>query len=234
MEELTPATRSAWGKTLSYLSSLSHEIVPVSLPTTKHALSAYYVLAPAEASSNLAKYDGVRYGYREPQDRTEDGLLFAPTRQAGFGEEVRKRILLGAYTLSSEAIDNYFLKAQAIRRLVQRDFDAVFAQPNFLLADRVERKNGGVDMLIAPCTLSTAPLLEEVQNEESSLDSYVNDVLTVPASLAGIPAVCLPVQTEEGGLSVGMQVMTQYGDEETMWEAAKLIEEFLSPKRAEG
>jgi aspartyl-tRNA(Asn)/glutamyl-tRNA(Gln) amidotransferase subunit A len=211
------------------LSSLSHEIVAVSLPTTKHALSAYYVLAPAEASSNLAKYDGVRYGHRELQDRTEDGLLFAPTRQSGFGEEVRRRILLGAYTLSSEAIDNYFLKAQAIRRLVRGDFDAAFAQPNFLLSDQVERKEG-VDVLIAPCALSTAPLLEEVLNEKSPLDSYVNDVLTVPASLAGIPAVCLPVQTEGGGPPVGMQVMAQYGDEETMWEVAKLIEESLSPE----
>ncbi|PWW75547.1 Glutamyl-tRNA amidotransferase subunit A, mitochondrial [Tuber magnatum] len=228
--ELDDSVRNAWETTLAHLNSQSHKIVAVSLPHTKHALSAYYVLAPAEASSNLAKYDGVRYGYRDPADRSEDGLLFSPTR-ANFGAEVRRRIIAGAYSLSSEAIDNYFLKAQSARRIVQRDFSNAFAQPNYLTTDNPEEGRGGegVDVLIAPCSLSKAPFLEDVKMQKSPLDSYVNDVLTVPASLAGIPAICLPVMHGEEG-PVGMQVMAQYGDEETMWEVAKIIEEGLGPK----
>jgi len=228
--ELDDSVRAAWENTLAHLSSQSHKIVPVSLPHTKHALSTYYVLAPAEASSNLAKYDGVRYGYRDPADRSQNGLLFSPTR-ANFGAEVRRRIIAGAYSLSSEAIDNYFLKAQSARRIIQRDFSNAFAQPNYLITDNPEegRGEGGVDVLIAPCSLSKAPFLEDVKMQKSPLDSYVNDVLTVPANLAGIPAICLPVMHGGGG-SVGMQVMAQYGDEETMWEVAKIIEEGLGPK----
>ncbi|RPA97834.1 Glutamyl-tRNA amidotransferase subunit A, mitochondrial [Choiromyces venosus 120613-1] len=228
--ELDDSVRNTWEKTLAHLNLQSHKVVPVSLPHTKHALSAYYVLAPAEASSNLAKYDGVRYGYRDPADRLQDGLLFSPTR-ANFGAEVRRRIIAGAYSLSSEAIDNYFLKAQSARRIIQRDFSNVFAQPNYLITDTPEEGRGGegVDVLIAPCALSKAPFLEDVKMQKSPLDSYVNDVLTVPASLAGIPAICLPVMHGEND-SVGMQVMAQYGDEETMWEVAKLIEEGLGPK----
>lgn len=214
------------------MEKLDHTITPVSLPHTKHALSAYYVLAPAEASSNLAKYDGVRYGHRDEKDRSEEGeILFAPTRRAGFGEEVRRRILMGAYALSSEAIDNYFIQAQKVRRLVQNDFDNVFVQPNWLRLDdrgRKRPKENKVDVLITPCSLSTAPLLEDVRNESSPLDSYVNDVLTVPASLAGIPAISIPIKVEdqdtEEELQVGIQVMAQYGDEATLWEVAKILE----------
>jgi aspartyl-tRNA(Asn)/glutamyl-tRNA(Gln) amidotransferase subunit A len=223
LEELTPSVRTAWQRTLAHLSSLGHTIHPVSLPMTLHALSAYYILAPAEASSNLAKYDGVRYGHRAPADRDDSGILFSPTR-ASFGNEVRRRILLGAYTLSSKAINNYFLKAQAVRRLVQQDFDSVFSMPNFLFRDEVKGGKEKIDVLLAPTALSTAPPLEEVLGEKSPLDSYVNDVLTVPASLAGIPAASVPVATGEEGLSVGMQIIAQYGDEERVWEVAKAIE----------
>lgn len=224
------SVRNAWENTLSHLNLQSHRIVPVSLPHTKHALSAYYVLAPAEASSNLAKYDGVRYGYRDTADRSEDGHLFSPTR-ANFGAEVHRRIIAGAYSLSSEAINNYFLKAQSARRIIQHDFSNAFAQPNYLITDNPEEGRGGegVDVLIAPTSLSKAPFLEDVKMQKSPLDSYVNDVLTVPASLAGIPAICLPVAHGEKD-SVGIQVMAQYGDEEMMWEVAKIIEEGLGPK----
>ncbi|KAL7268273.1 Trimeric GatFAB AmidoTransferase(AdT) complex subunit [Rhizina undulata] len=236
LSELTPGVRSAWKNTLSQLAAQGHRIFPVSLPTTKNALSAYYILAPAEACSNLAKYDGLRYGHREENDRSKsengEGILFAPTRRSGFGDEVRRRILLGAYTLSSEAIDNYFLKAQSIRRLVQKDFDEVFNVPNLLREDREfeEGQNpNGVDVLIAPSSLSTAPLLEDVLAERSPLNSYVNDVLTVPASLAGIPAISIPVKAEGTNSvesSVGMQIIAQYGDEESLWGVAKAIEAF--------
>lgn len=230
VEELTPPVRAAWKKMIEYLAKQGHRIVTISLPHTKQALSAYYVLAPAEASSNLAKYDGVRYGHREERDRSENGeILFAPTRQVGFGDEVRRRILMGAYALSSEAIDNYFIQAQKVRRLVQKDFDNAFVQPNWLINDDIKQESKGhrVDVMIAPCSLSTAPLLEDVKNESSPLDSYVNDVLTVPASLAGIPAISVPVRTQDknNSYSVGIQVMTQYGDEDTIFRVAELLEE---------
>lgn len=124
IEELTAPVRTAWNNTLSKLQQAGHTLVPISLPTTQQALSAYYVLAPAEASSNLAKYDGVRYGHRtagSDASPKENLPLYARTRGEGFGDEVRRRILLGAYALSSEAIDNYFIQAQKVRRLVQRD-----------------------------------------------------------------------------------------------------------------
>lgn len=218
---------------ISHLQNRGHRIVPISLPHTKHALSAYYVLAPAEASSNLAKYDGVRYGHREEKDRSDDEeILFAPTRQTGFGDEVRRRILMGAYALSSEAINNYFIQAQKIRRLVQTDFNDVFIQPNWLMTDKdisQRSKADRVDVIMTPTTLSTAPLLNDVKNESSPLDSYVNDVLTVPASLAGIPAISVPVmakvENEEQSFPVGIQIMAQYGDEATMFKVAGMFKE---------
>lgn len=228
--ELTPAVRTAWQRTLKSLATRGHVICPVSLSTTRQALSAYYVLAPAEASSNLAKYDGLRYGHRDTQDRSlQENVLFAPTRASSFGEEVRRRILLGAYTLSAGAIDNYFIKAQAVRRLVQRDFDRVFRAKNYLQVDAQDPNENGVDVLISPTTLSTAPTLKDVHKKTSPLDSYVNDVLTVPASLAGIPVLSIPVPVQpdkngNGPGTVGMQVMAQYGDEQRLWDVAKNIE----------
>src|SRR5206468_2332464 len=120
-----------------HLESRNHQIVPISLPLTKQALSAYYVLAPAEASSNLAKYDGVRYGRRSnhPLDNVADDTLYAQTRGEGFGAEVKRRILLGTYSLSANAIDNYFIQAQKVRRLVQQEFDSVFKMKNPLHND---------------------------------------------------------------------------------------------------
>ncbi|KAI9870433.1 MAG: Trimeric GatFAB AmidoTransferase(AdT) complex subunit, partial [Pleopsidium flavum] len=133
IQELSAMVRDAWLCTIHHLQRLGHSVHQVSLPATKHALSAYYVLAPAEASSNLAKYDGVRYGIRNDDKDGIGGVLYANTRGKGFGDEVKRRILLGAYSLSAEAIDNYFLKAQKVRRLVQQDFNDVFAMPNPLL-----------------------------------------------------------------------------------------------------
>lgn len=241
MAELSPLVRRSWEKTLRLLALRGAEIVPVSLPNTRAALAAYYILAPAEASSNLARYDGLRYGHRSSADRSEeDNILFAPTRAEGFGPEVRRRILLGAYTLSSEAIGNYFLKAQRVRRLVQRDFDKVFAQPNFLVqaADTQETPDG-VDAIIAPAALGVAPKLADIENQRP-VEAYANDVLTVPASLAGIPCISVPVGEEaneendgEGGM-VGMQVMCQWGDEERLWEVARLIENDSDAKIGKG
>ncbi|KAF8541685.1 amidase signature domain-containing protein [Trichophaea hybrida] len=217
--ELTPQVRDVWERTLEYLAANDAEVVPISLPSTKAALPAYYILAPAEASSNLARYDGLRYGHRDPSDRSDkEHTLFAPTRDTGFGDEVRQRILLGAYTLSSEAMGNYFLQAQRVRRLVQRDFDKVFAMPNCLLGDGMW-KYDGVDAIVVPTALGESPMLEKV-GEMDQVERYAGDVLTVPASMAGLPAVSVPVV--EG---IGMQVIAQWGDERGMWKVADMLEE---------
>ena len=214
---MSDAVRQAWVRTLSLLASRGHEIVPVTLPTTKHALSAYYVLAPAEASSNLAKYDGVRYGVRT-QDHADGagGVLYSETRGQNFGKEVKRRILLGAYSLSADAMDNYFIKAQKVRRLVQEDFDAVFRTANPIRKD-YRPPPDGVDYIVCPTAPTPPPLLDDLSNS-APLDAYMNDVFTVPASLAGLPAISVPAPSGESVSDVeenfiGMQVIGQYGDD---------------------
>ncbi|KAK0288654.1 Trimeric GatFAB AmidoTransferase(AdT) complex subunit [Friedmanniomyces endolithicus] len=238
---LAPAVRSAYTRTLGSLQDHGHSLHPVSLPTTRQALSAYYVLAPAEASSNLAKYDGTRYGFRtQGTDASpKSGLpLYARTRGEGFGEEVKRRILLGAYTLSSDAIDNYFIQAQKVRRLVQRDFDGVFTRLNPLLDSDVTmgagvREEQGVDVLLTPTAPTLPPTVEEVKLQ-SSVESYMNDVFTVPASLAGLPVISVPVKLSGQGKevveepdvqSVGMQLMGQFGDDQLVLQAAAILEQ---------
>ncbi|KAI4852585.1 A subunit of putative glutamyl-tRNA amidotransferase [Aureobasidium sp. EXF-8845] len=231
---LSPEVRQTWSRLLSTMQDAGHSLHPVSLPSTHQALSAYYVLAPAEASSNLAKYDGVRYGYRTSgaDANPKDNLpLFAATRGEGFGPEVQRRILLGAYTLSSEAMDNYFVQAQRVRRLVQMDFDTVFALQNPLLDARVEQSDdaSSVDVLIAPTAPTLPPTLAEVE-KLSPVEMYMNDVLTVPASLAGLPALSVPVKLKGGAKqagdvdSVGMQVIGQFGDDEFVLQVGQIIE----------
>jgi aspartyl-tRNA(Asn)/glutamyl-tRNA(Gln) amidotransferase subunit A len=225
IEELTAPVRDTWNLTLSRLQEAGHTLVPVSLPTTQQALSAYYVLAPAEASSNLAKYDGVRYGHRTSgSDATpkENLPLYACTRGEGFGEEVRRRILLGAYALSSEAIDNYFIQAQKVRRLVQQDFDRVFSAENPLHDTRRSQVDEAVDFLLTPTAPSLPPTLADLERQ-TTVEGYMLDVFTIPASLAGLPALSVPVPIEGEALkdmdaqdvqSVGMQIIGQYGSDE--------------------
>ena len=236
IDELTPAVRETWTRTLSSLQETGHTLVPVSLPTTHQALSAYYVLAPAEASSNLAKYDGVRYGQRASgSDATpEESLpLYARTRGEGFGDEVNRRILLGAYALSSEAIDNYFIQAQKVRRMVQQDFDRVFAALNPLLDGDGASDEVGVDVLLTPTSPTLAPTLAELK-KQTPVESYMLDVFTVPASLAGLPALSVPVALSERVLeprdehdvqSVGIQLIGQFGSDDAVLEIGKVVEE---------
>ena len=229
--ELQPEIRKVWLETLQGLQKQGHTIHVISLATTKMALSAYYVLAPAEASSNLAKYDGVRYGNRESTLDRGDNVLFASTRGDGLGEEVKRRILLGSYSLSAAAIDNYFKKAQKVRRLVQRDFNNAFALDHPLLKHQDERQEGPkVDVILAPTAQSLPPKLSSLK-DRAPTESYSADVLTVPASLAGIPALSLPVPLsgQDGGdekapTSVGIQIIGQYGDEEAVFSMAQSIE----------
>lgn len=189
------------------------------------ALSAYYVLAPAEASSNLANYDGVRYGNKSDGREDTNDVLFAATRGAGLGAEVKKRILLGSYSLSAAAIDNYFIKAQKVRRLVQEDFNNAFSLPHPLLRP-TKRANSNslaaqVDVILAPTAQSLPPKLASIKNR---LSNYSADVLTVPASLAGLPAVSVPVRASNKTALVGLQVLAQYGDDELVLDVAGILE----------
>ncbi|KAJ8117350.1 hypothetical protein OPT61_g1432 [Boeremia exigua] len=236
---LQPAIRQAWVQTLRSLWEQGHSLHPVRLPATQHALSAYYILAPAEASSNLAKYDGVRYGSRaEGIDGTPESVLFAKTRGQGLGPEVQRRILLGAFSLSAQAIDNYFIQAQKVRRLVQQDFDTIFSKQNPLNNERRQldeevEKTEKVDVIVCPTAPTLAPTLASVK-EQDPISAYMNDVLTVPASLAGLPAISVPVlvtpvaQTagnynqlvEE---SAGIQIIGQYGDDKLVLRVADAV-----------
>ncbi|EED14204.1 glutamyl-tRNA amidotransferase, A subunit, putative [Talaromyces stipitatus ATCC 10500] len=247
LTEMTSDVRKVWLSTLQTLEKQGHTLHPISLPSTKHALSAYYILAPAEASSNLAKYDGIRYGTRaEGPDKGEEpnDYLYARTRGEGFGDEVRRRILLGSFSLSADAMDNYFIQAQRVRRLVQNDFDNVFALKN-PLGDDAEVENRApspaetkVDVIIGPTTASLPPSLASVTEDQDSavsapLHSYVTDVCTVPASLAGLPAISVPVPAPTGKSlgdgktgfdKVGIQIIGQYGDDNLVLRVAELLE----------
>lgn len=226
VSELSTTVRQAWAQLLQNLQQHC-QIVPVSLTSTRQALSAYYVLAPAEASSNLAKYDGVRYGSRSEGQDGAGGILFSKTRGDHFGPEVKRRILLGSYSLSAAAIDNYFIQAQKIRRLVQRDFDSVFMFPNVLRDTKVtEPKNDGVDVLLCPTAPSLPPTIDELKDMDP-VQEYVSDVFTVPASLAGLPAISVPIrfQVENKPTTVGIQIIGQYGLDDMVLDVAQHLEE---------
>ena len=241
ISELDPSIRAAWTAAASALEAQGAQLVPISLPSTKEALCAYYVLAPAEASSNLAKYDGVRYGVRSEESDAAGETLYSETRGAGFGDEVKRRILLGTYSLSSEAMDNYFIQAQRVRRLVQRDFDRVFKLDNPLYEPRIfdlseiseaikmEDKRGPmqVDFILCPTAPTFPPKFSEIK-EQSSVDAYMNDVFTVPASLAGLPAVSVPAKVEGSKFPAGLQLIGQYWDDRRVLLMAEKLKEVLS------
>ncbi|KAL8707656.1 MAG: hypothetical protein Q9220_007318 [cf. Caloplaca sp. 1 TL-2023] len=245
--DLLPQIRTQWSLALQLLKDRGHSIHHISLPTTKAALSAYYVLAPAEASSNLAKYDGVRYGSKATSPssssggrRTEGNVLFSPTRGQNLGPEVRRRILLGSYTLSSAAIDNYFIRAQKVRRLVQEDFNHVFAATHPLLPvtvrPQVKEETPAVevvDVIVTPTALTYAPLISELEerNKKDPARQFYEDLYTVPASLAGLPAVSVPAPgVEEGGEKCGIQIMGQFGDDELVLRVGGML---MGAKEAE-
>jgi aspartyl-tRNA(Asn)/glutamyl-tRNA(Gln) amidotransferase subunit A len=226
--ELAPEVRDAWTHVLGVFQKAGHEIVPVSLPTTKHALSAYYVLAPAEAASNLAKYDGVRYGSRNEGAESIDGVLFSKVRGEGFGDEVKRRILLGSYTLSAEAVDNYFIQAQKVRTIVQKDFDKTFRYPNVLHTNPTITawKEDGVDILICPTAPTLPPSFKELKSQ-TPVQRYMNDIFTVPASLAGLPAISIPFRADEGlAPAIGIQIIGQFGAENLVLQMAEVAQKY--------
>ena len=189
---------------ISWLKDAGAEIIPVSLPHTKYALPVYYIIAPAEASSNLARYDGVRYGVRKEGKNLDD--MYELTRGSGFGEEVKRRIMIGTYVLSSGYYDAYYLKAQKVRRLIKQDFDNVFEK---------------VDFILTPSTPTTAFALGE---KLDPLTMYLNDIFTVPASLAGLPGISLPVGLDKSGLPIGMQLIAKAFDEVGLISTAQVLE----------
>lgn len=180
------------------------EIIPVSLPHTKYALPVYYIIAPAEASSNLARYDGVRYGIRNEAENLDE--MYELTRGNGFGEEVQRRIMIGTYVLSSGYYDAYYLKAQKVRRLIKEDFDKTFES---------------VDFLLTPSTPSTA---FELGQKQDPIKMYLNDIFTVPASLAGLPGISIPVGLDQAGLPVGIQLIANSFDEPNLISVAHTLE----------
>lgn len=219
-------------KSLARLQEANHEIRFISLPTTQAALSAYYIIAPAEASSNLAKFDGVRFGSKNSNRRETHDVLFAIARGEGLGEEVKRRILLGSYSLSAAAMNNYFIKAQKVRRLVRNDFNRIFSQRHPLLDQNESAypdESTSVDVIISPTTPSLPPKLDIVQNA-TAVDTYNDDIFTVPASLAGLPAISVPVPidphaSQPGIKTTGLQIISQYGDDDFLLDVAESIED---------
>ncbi len=197
-----------WQQGIDWLKDAGAEIVEVSLPHTKYALPAYYIIAPAEASSNLARYDGVRYGLRDLPDGAGLQDMYAATRAAGFGPEVQRRILIGTYVLSAGFYDAYYTQAQKVRTLIARDFERAWLQ---------------CDLLLTPTAPSAAFALGE--KSADPLAMYLNDVFTVPSSLAGIPAMSVPGGLDKDGLPLGLQLIGKPLDEQGVLNASLAIEQ---------
>jgi aspartyl-tRNA(Asn)/glutamyl-tRNA(Gln) amidotransferase subunit A len=207
MDGMDADVAASWEQGIAWLKDAGAEIVEISLPHTKYALPAYYIIAPAEASSNLARYDGVRYGLRDLPDNAGLQDMYAATRAAGFGAEVKRRILIGTYVLSAGFYDAYYTQAQKVRTLISRDFARAFEQ---------------VDVILAP----TAPTAAFALGEKSAdpLAMYLNDVFAVPASLAGLPAMSVPAGLNREGLPLGLQVIGKPFDEQGVLNAGLAIE----------
>ncbi|KAJ3313008.1 Trimeric GatFAB AmidoTransferase(AdT) complex subunit [Boothiomyces sp. JEL0838] len=217
VDGISDAVLRVWSQTLEKLEKRGAKIVPVSIPSTPQALSAYYIIAPAEAYSNLAKYDGIRYGFKANGDNYKDSLF--KTRTEGFGNEVKKRIMIGAYVLKSLEKSRFYVAAQKVRKQVQDDFDRVFQAVNPLTGAKYEN-SPQIDFLLTPSALDVAPTLEMTKSKD--WNPYINDVFTVPASLAGLPAISMNGGYEDG-LPIGIQLVGQYGNDLNVLEFAKLL-----------
>ena len=199
---------ASWDRGIEWLKDAGAEVVEVSLPHTKYALPTYYIIAPAEASSNLARYDGVRYGLRDLPEGAGLQDMYAATRAAGFGAEVKRRILIGTYVLSAGFYDAYYTQAQKVRTLIARDFEQAFAS---------------CDVILAPTAPSAAFGLGEKMADPLAM--YLNDVFAVPASLAGLPAMSVPAALNREGLPLGLQIIGRAFDEQGVLNAGLAIEE---------
>jgi len=206
IEGIDPEVEEAVKKAIDHLGSLGMEVVEISLPHTAYAVAAYYVIATSEASSNLARYDGVKYGLRVEGDDLLD--MYRKTRSQGFGEEVKRRIMLGTFALSSGYYDAYYRKAQQVRTLIRRDFEAAFEQ---------------VDVIATPTAPTTAFRIGEMIDDP--LQMYLSDILTISANLAGVPALSLPCGFSSENLPIGLQLIGRYFDEENILRVAHAYEQ---------
>ena len=208
-DKLPASTQKSWDECANLLKTNGAEIVDISLPHTMSALPAYYIIAPAEASSNLARYDGVRYGLRVKGNDLID--MYEKTRSEGFGDEVKRRILIGTYVLSSGYYEAYYIKAQKIRSLIKSDYVEAFKK---------------VDAILTPSTPSTA---FEIANEPSDpVQNYLNDIFTVPVNLAGLPGISIPFANDENNLPIGLQLITNSFEEQKLLNVARNIEETIN------
>ena len=208
MEGTDAEILASWERGKQWLRDAGAEIVDVSLPHTKYALPAYYIIAPAEASSNLARYDGVRYGLRDLPEKAGLQDMYAATRAAGFGDEVKRRILIGTYVLSAGFYDAYYTQAQKVRALVARDFERAWAE---------------CDAILAPTTPTASFPLGSL--DADPLTMYLNDVFAVPASLAGLPAMSVPAMLNADGLPLGLQIVGKPFDEQGVLDAGLAIQQ---------
>ncbi len=202
-----------WEKGREWLKAAGAEIVDISLPHTKYALPAYYIVAPAEASSNLARYDGVRYGLRVPGKDIVD--MYERTRAAGFGNEVRRRIMIGTYVLSAGYYDAYYLRAQKVRTLIKRDFDLAWKQ--------------GIDAVLTPATPSAAFGIGE-KGSGDPVEMYLNDVFTVTVNMAGLPGISVPAGRDRNELPLGLQLIGKPFGEEALFSLAYALEQAAGPR----
>ena len=207
MDGMPDEIEKLWQQGVEWLKEAGAEPVEISLPHTKYALPAYYIIAPAEASSNLARYDGVKYGHRTESAETL-AEMYAKTRAEGFGDEVKRRIMIGAYVLSAGYYDAYYIKAQKVRRLILQDFEKAYEK---------------VDAILTPTAPSAAFAIGE--NEDDPIKMYLNDIFTVTANLAGLPAMSVPAGLDNNGLPLGLQIIGKAWDEETVFKVGGVIEE---------
>ncbi len=198
-----------WQQGIAWLKDAGAEIVDISLPHTKYALPAYYIVAPAEASSNLARYDGVRYGLRVDGKDIVD--MYEKTRAAGFGKEVKRRIMIGTYVLSAGYYDAYYIRAQKVRTLIKRDFELAF--------------DAGVDAILTPATPSSAFGVADENLASDPVKMYLNDIFTVTVNMAGLPGIAVPAGLDHKGLPLGLQLIGKPFDEETLFKTAHVIEQ---------
>lgn len=214
MDGMPDAIEKLWANGTAMMRDAGAEIVDISLPHTKYALPAYYVIAPAEASSNLARYDGVRYGHRAKLQKGE-GIteMYERTRAEGFGHEVQRRVMIGAYVLSAGFYDAYYRRAQRVRTLIKQDFETVFA--------------AGIDAILTPATPSAAFGLGEMADVDP-VQMYLNDVFTVTVNLAGLPGISVPTGLDKDGLPLGLQLIGR------PWEEADMLNSAYALERAAG
>ena len=209
MDGMPEEIEALWAQGTEMLRDAGAEIVDISLPHTKYALPAYYVVAPAEASSNLARYDGVRYGHRARLDQG-DGIteMYEKTRAEGFGDEVKRRVMIGTYVLSAGFYDAYYNRARKVRTLIKKDFEDVFAQ--------------GVEAILTPATPSAAFGLGEASDDPVQM--YLNDVFTVTVNMAGLPGIAVPAGTDAQGLPLGLQLIGRPWEEGDLLNTAYALE----------